>query len=135
MEIPKGLSTREKMLWATFRLETPITASSGKFAADAYAKWKEAKLADDTERAANREFDEAHANDYQSTAGVRMVVTDSSRGTGSFSPTQSQALTPTSQPKSKVNREFDEFISKAPSADFIKRVNSDSDFRLYVNGA
>src|SRR5450631_2651788 len=104
MDIPKGLSAREKQLWGSFRLSTPITASSGKFAHEAYQRWKDLKLADDAQRQNRQDFDSAHP--YESKAGVLVAETHGSKGTGTFQSTP--PTNTTSTPKAKaVNNEYD----------------------------
>lgn len=81
MDISK-LSQREKLLWGSFRLDSPPSPSNSKFVLESYARFCEAKRADDAQREANEKCQQA--NPYQTRAGCRVVEANSNKGTGSF---------------------------------------------------
>lgn len=80
----EGLSKRDAMLYGSFRLDQPLSASSnGKYIAAKWEEWAEAKRADLAKTEADRAYHEEHKQ-TETQAGCRSVEADRSRGTGSF---------------------------------------------------
>lgn len=122
-----------QMYFSGFSLENPPSASNSKRVRAAYEAWKQTKLAQ-REQAAESE---RVGNTYETKARTGAVVTEGNRGTGSFTPapTPTQPQPQPQAPAQSKDQTLDKWIAAASSADFIKRVQSDSDFRSYVNGA
>jgi hypothetical protein len=76
------LSQREKMLWGSFRLESPPSPSNSKFILESYARFCEAKRADIVKQEETEKIQQA--NPYRTRATTHSVVADSKSGTGIF---------------------------------------------------
>jgi hypothetical protein len=73
------LGQREKLLWASFRLESPPSPSNSKFILESYARFCQAKREDYARRQRQEEYQQAHK--YETRAGTKVVPADNSRGT------------------------------------------------------
>jgi len=76
------LSQRERLLWASFRLESPPSPSNSKFILESYQRFCDAKREDDARRQRDEEYQQAHK--YETRATTHAVVADSKSGTGTF---------------------------------------------------
>ena len=73
------LGQREKLLWASFRLESPPSPSNSKFILESYQRFCEAKRADIARAEEAEKIQQAYQ--HPTRAGTKVVPADNSRGT------------------------------------------------------